>query len=46
MEEQISKDVSDFELKGRKIWTELVDDNDVRVEDIVKKAEESVSNKW
>ena len=43
MEEQISKDVSDFEVKGKKIWDELVNDNDVRVEDVIKKAEDSVS---
>ena len=43
MEEQISKEISDFEQKGQKIWAELVNDNDVRVEDIVKQAEESVS---
>jgi len=45
MEEQISKDVSDFEVKGKKIWDELVNDNDVRVEDVIKKAEDSLKER-
>ena len=36
-------ELSDFEKKGEKIWAEMVNDSDVRVEDIVKKAEDSVS---
>ena len=36
-------ELSDFEKKGEKIWAELVNDTNVRVEDIVKKAEDSVS---
>ena len=39
----MEEELSDFEKKAKTIWKEFVDDPDVRVEQVSKKAQENVS---